>query len=215
MRTTTTNEGYTNWHFTRAELRALLAHASTDTTRIGMCAIGLDVVKGAATATDGHRAAKVWGERVNYDSAVVPDRVLIVDRTAVEWAVKLAKRDDQVIMTTRRTDDPVTITVGIHISTHHLINASHPPVDQVIPQHEIKGHTGVAAGINAGYLADLALISDACPPIVREKARGKKEKIYDTLTLFPPKKELDPWLARISCKQNTTEWAVCIMPVRL
>ncbi len=215
MKTSTTPDGHTNWHFSRAELVALLAHASTDATRFGMCGIGLDVASGAATATDGHRAAKVWGERVNYDSAVVPTQTLVVDRQTIEAAVKVAKRDEEITITTRKEDEPVTVKIGDRVTATHLVNASHPPVDQILPKYEAKSHKGVVTGINSAYLADLDLVTYACPPVVKDLPRGKKKKTYPSLMLFPPDEPLNPWFARVSCPQNATEWAVVIMPVRL
>jgi len=214
MKTTTTPDGFTTWHFSRAELIALLAHASTDATRFGIFGIGLDVPQGAATATDGPRAAKVWGERVNYDCAVVPAHTLVLGRDSIELLIKSARKDDEIMITTRKADEPALMQAGPNgaVISARLVDAGHPPVDQVMPQYGPK-HTGVAAGVNPDYLADLALVTRACPPVVRDLPRGKKERRYPGLVLFPPTKERDPFLARVSCPQNATEWAVAIMPM--
>jgi len=214
MRTIVVENGITQWNFSKAELVALLAHMCVDGTRYNLYGRGLDVARGVACATDGHRLAKVWGERVEHDRAVLPTRLLVVSRETVEQAVKIAKRDDTILIETRRAEDPVVVRVGQVEIQGRLVDADFPPYDSVFPQYDEKKHRGVVSGVNASYLADLNTVVSACPPVVVEKARGKKEKFYNVLRFFAPAKELDPFLARVSCKQNATEWAVVIMPMR-
>lgn len=213
MKTSVNDAGHTIWHFTRAELVALLAHMSTDQTRFNLCSLGLNVATGEANATDGHRGVQVRGFREGHDRAIQPGKIFVVGRSFVEQVVKAATKDVEILILCE--DPKVSAIVGNAAFEGNLVDVTYPPLDQVMPKvGEAKKHQGTVGGFNANYLADLAVVTSACPPYVKQVGK-KKEKVYPTLTLWPGKSDLDPWLATVRCPQNATDWDVCIMPMRI
>jgi hypothetical protein len=211
MKTTIDSNANTVWHFTKAELVALLAHMSTDETRANLCALVLDTSKGRVWATDGHRMAlAVTGDHDPPPHAVAS--VVLVPRSFIADVAKIARRDEEITLVC--ADKRVAALVGGKGLEGHIANAGDPPqIDQVIPQIGSK-HIGVSASFCGDYLGDVALVTSACPPTVTENWKKKKEKRYPPVLMCPPAAALDPVTFKVSCPANQTDWTVLVMPMR-
>ncbi len=213
MKTIVNNESHTIWNFTRAELVALLAHMSTDATRETQYGLVLDVTRGRAHATDGHRAVLVTtGDRVDQDRGITG--VHLVPRELLEKAVKIAKAGS--LMLVCCADGRVKISVDSTTLDGLLSDAIPNRIDAVLlTVGSPSTHKGVAQGFNGWYLGDISLICVACPPTIKVGFRQKKEKIYSGVVLYPGAGELDPMLAKVRCPANQCDWVVVLMPMRI
>ena len=210
METISTPDGTTTWKFTKAELIALLAHASTEPMRESLYGLVLEASLGRAFATDGHRLAMVTaGARLASQDATKTRAIIPTDVLA--QVVKLAGKKDIVRIT------PNCTTVKVEVScvdrwqnetpgpsfTGPLGAADNcPPVDEVLPAYA-QNHTGTVAGINTAYLADLELV-----------ARASSEHRLAGVMLYPPSDPTSPFKAECNAIDGT-RWVVAIMPMRI
>jgi hypothetical protein len=146
---------------TKAQLRALIAHASRDETRPHVNCILLDPVARCAVATDCHRLAILESIRFDGDGSAA-----LLSVESAELACKAATRKgdtiDLVIATRtggraeiRDANDRERATVAVT-----CFDAEFPPYRQVIP--DLDGESrGAPFGVDARYLADVALVQTA------------------------------------------------------
>lgn len=199
MKTTTTPEGNLTWHFSKQELAALLAFMTTDGTRYTLWGLAFDPTTGRVWSSDGHRGALVDAcERVDQDRAVLGEAFL-VPRNKIEARMVEQKSAPEITFT--RADAGKTKPANLV---------------QVLPEvGSLKEHRGVATGFNAAYLADLELIQRAIPPIVIQKPRGKKDKLYATAAVYPPAEPLAPMRVEFEARGGNSHWTAVIMPCRV
>ena len=136
----------------RSELRALLAHASKDTTREALCSLLVDVERGVVVATDGHRLALLGHEDwplaswTLQDLGTIPSpSAVIVPRAPLEAASKACPPKGCVVL---RADGPRVI-VEMHATDLPLgapmsssqplrVEVAFPAISQVMPSHAFE-----------------------------------------------------------------------------
>ena len=154
------NFSATQVSFNKAELRALLAHASTDLTRAALASIFFNAAQCAAVATDGHRIAvcEADGEKASWD--------YLVPRECAETALRVTKGETFILT-------PASADIGVFDKANRRIatipatqptGATFPPYQQIMREPSARG---VAQGINVDYLASAKLIADAVPAATR------------------------------------------------
>lgn len=200
--------------FTRAELRALLAHASTDETRLHLCALHYEPgsCPPRVFATDGHRL--LVGACQGPDRVGDPLPSTSLPRDTLENAIRLARGASAIIVVTlgppenaRRNDgDPRQLAAPGHASVQvyasegdrmaehpiggffcKLPDVQAPPIDHIMSQSEPDrsyGERSPFVAFNPSYLADLKLVLSAAADTGGDTGRGVR--------LFPPRQPLDP-----------------------
>ncbi len=186
----------THFCFTKAEVTALLAHASADEMRPLVYSVGLFPSKGVAVATDGHRLAAL----ASYDGEVCEEGAdYIVPRFPLATAAKacpskgiIAIHNGQITV----YEDASTLPLpGMELAAlqFHGPTDPYPPWESLVPSMH-KPNPVAAIGFNAEYVASLAVVAKAC-----ENAE---------CVLYVPEGVLDPTLFVMG------EWRVIIMPIR-
>jgi hypothetical protein len=205
---------------TRAELKALLAFASTDETRPHLCgvAIALGACPPRAYASDGHRliVGACTGDRVG-GTVNAPT---MIARPELENACKLARPSDRVRIALgppAETESVRALAAPVGIASIQVIDAkglavagfwqglqpdvTPPPVEHLIP--DPTSYPDTRAGwttLNASYLAALALMRDAA-------ASDPPQCVPTTaIRIHTPPTELDPILF------DCGAWLALIMP---
>lgn len=211
MKTTVNESGRTQWHFSKAELQALLVFMSTDETRHTLCCLAFDQENGRVWATDGHRGAILTGMRYG-QTAAVQRPVEAMRRSDVEAIVKNANMRDEILILGPGAASGFFQESGLDISVMADKPNNLPVVYPAV--WPAKAAEGVVAGFNGGYIADLSMITRACPPTVVKKHKGT-DKIYPGLEIQPPIDPLSPMLVHVHCPANASKWSAVVMPMRL
>ncbi|HEY5639757.1 MAG TPA: hypothetical protein VIY27_12510 [Myxococcota bacterium] len=176
---------------TKAEVKALLEHASKDPTRKHLCG-ALFKLNGNATAvtTDGHRLA-----RCEVSAAGQSAWECLVPREALERAVKNAGAKDTISVR------PGKLTIGdVAVPFNEDPDVKFPPYEQVIPRERPeKCHGGVA--LNPAYLASLHVIGKS----IGERTTNAR--------VFPGDGDLDPVVFEVGA-HGDYPWTVVVMPMR-
>ncbi len=148
--------------FTRPELLALLAFISTDETRTHINSLGVFPSRRRVAATDGKRLAvlhAVEGPAVNGKDFVVP-------RAAIELACDIMRNEQripEIIIHRDRIESPILEIFSVRFTSPE--GYPFPPYEQIIPPALPADQTPLACiGLDAQYLADIALIAAARPP---------------------------------------------------
>lgn len=183
-------------HFSKAELKALVAHSSKDETRQHVHCLALIGTKASAVTTDGHRLCLVTSQLVGtFDEVLVP-------RDAVDRAIKMADakgsvvidvETNQIVLRNAETQPTGTITFKPYD------DAKFPPYEQILPAFPFD-NAASAFVVSARYLASLLLVTEAC------------ESRTDGIVCSAPSSEIDPISFVVSGADN--EWTVIIMPQR-
>lgn len=194
----------------KAEIKALLAHASTDITRAHLNGVRIQVQDGVLSlvATDGHRLV------VARQAAELPDIGLTVPSTGLKSGLGMLRRKSDTLRI-EPLDDGDVLLEGFDpkegASLGRIIvkatDLAFPPWQQVVPRHTGEGQDGEGSvtqivNLRPKYLADLVLIERAL-----KDAGGPAEDMH----VLPGFGDLDPtvFIAGID-----TEWTVVIMPRR-
>lgn len=191
----------------KAEVRALLAHASTDTTRPHLNAVYFDGRDTVAMATDGHRGlvAKGTGEAGQWHTLVPYEALknasagkaatLRVTVTGMAGSiVALDKKGAPIATVAYEWPYRESTYKGVTTREH----GEFPPLKTVMPRGE---KTGSLTGVNAEYLAGVALVQDA--------AREASDARCVGAIVLPPSDALGP------LKFIVGAWTVTIMPMRI
>ena len=182
--------------FTKAQLKALVAHASTDTTRPHVSSVYFNASEGAAVSTDGHRMAVCEGEGRAPWTYLVP-------RDAAETALR-AKGAETFILNVATFDVCAFDKANRKIATIPAEQPKNgegkpvafPPYRQVM---STPSDRGVSQGCDARYLADVRLVAEAVPSSARTYG----------VVFHPGPGSLDPAIVKVG------PWTVMIMPMRL
>lgn len=189
-------------YLSKVEAKAILAHASLDSTRLHLC--GVMVESGSTTrlvATDGHRlaVAECQGQLTHGG---------VIHREDLERAIKAAGAKETIAVEPNGGEHMTLgvangeggpLRAGVKVK---LSDVRYPPWRQVLPAADSIGATGVGTiGISADYIGDVGQVAKAC---------GKRN---GAVKLCLPANELDP--VRWECEGNGASWEGCIMPVRL
>ncbi len=163
-------------------------------------------------ATDGHRGVILRGQR--YEAGAATSRpVEAMRRSDVEAIVKNASMKDEILILGPGAASGFFQEAGLDIS---VMGDKPNNLPVVYPAAWApKTASGVVAGFNGAYIADLAMITRACPPLVTKGFRGKVEKRYPGLEIQPPTDPLAPMLVAVNCPANGSQWSAVIMPMRL
>lgn len=196
------------WHFTKAELTALLSHMSTDTTRLRLCGLALDIEHGRAYATDGHRAIVCETVFERESGALV-----LVPRNAIEHAMRLPGKANDEISLTPRHGKIVVRRVGTEM-VRDLSTAIPPPIDFLKTNLNETGERCKSQAFCGDYLADLGNVVKACPKWYTADTR-KPTRHTPSVDITYGVTELDPWVATIRSPGNATTWTIYLMPCRL
>ena len=178
--------------FSKADLVALLAHASKDETRAHLAAVHFDGYTGRAFAADGHRMAIRKGD------GEAP-WCYVVGRAALEAAAKTPKAAVYILHPS--TGDIVAMSKAnaklATIQAPHVTDAKGARVP-VLPVDQIVGapaSSHVRQMVNPRYLADLVYVADAAGETM--------------VRAYPAADEGDPM------QYHVGPWIVEIMPGRL
>ena len=178
--------------FSKADLVALLAHASKDETRAHLAAVHFDGYTGRAFAADGHRMAIRKGD------GEAP-WCYVVGRAALEAAAKTPKAAVYILHPS--TGDIVAMSKATAklatIQAPHVTDAKGARVP-VLPVDQIVGapaSSHVRQMVNPRYLADLVYVADAAGETM--------------VRAYPAADEHDPM------QYHVGPWIVTIMPGRL
>lgn len=175
---------------TKAELRALVTHSSTDETRPRVNAILFNATERCAVATDGHRLAICEA-----DGDAAPWSYLM-PRAAAETALRAPKAEVYILNTVSQdltAFDKQNRKIGTFDA--RKVDAQFSPYRQVLGTPSDRG---VSQGFNAAYLADVALVTAAAP----ESGR------MNGVVFHPGAGELDP------AHFTSGRWTVVLMPMR-
>lgn len=182
--------------FTKAQLKALVAHSSTDVTRPHVCAVYFNAAEGAAVSTDGRRMAVCEGEGRAPWTYLVP-------REAAETALR-AKGAETFILNVATFDvcafDKSNRKIAA-IPAEQPKNGEGKPL-AFPPYRQVMGtpsERGVSQGFNARYLADVRLVAEAVPSSARTYG----------VVFHPGPGSLDPAIVKVG------PWTVVLMPMRL
>ena len=192
--------------FTKAQLKALIAHSSTDIARPHVNAVHFDARTLRAVSTDGHRLAILDGEGVKGEWSY------LMPRESGETALR-AKGAETFILDTVRGDVCAFDKANRKVGTFEAAQPKHadtkdekgnvvpgtvfafPPYQQVATAPTVGGDRR-RQGFNAGYLADVALVATAAgSPLLG-------------VMFYPGEGELDAGIF------VTGKWTVYIMPMR-
>lgn len=188
---------------TKQDARALVAHASTDVTRMQMNAVCVDWAHGACAATDGHRLARVNGQ------PPIDRAETLIPRDVLERAAKSCPRGGSIVIEPAGNGATVTVVDGGHqpISVAHVpeVHGKFPPYMQALPEADREPAPYV--GANSGYLADLELVCEAALAADPLNDKGKRRQRPGITLGFGG--SLDP----IRC--TVGEWTIAIMPMRI
>ena len=182
--------------FTKAQLKALVAHSNTDATRPHVNAVYFNAAEGAAVSTDGHRMAVCEGEGRAPWTYLVP-------REAAETALR-AKGAETFILSTASSDITAHDKSNRKIATipaEQPKNGEGKPV-AFPPYRQVMGtpsERGVSQGFNAAYLAGLKIVAEAVPSSARTYG----------VVFHPGPGSLDPAIVKVG------PWTVVLMPMRL
>jgi len=211
---------------TRAELVALMTHASSDITRAHVNSVCFDVGRGRVVATDGHRLAvclarEAPGPRPDVSYLISLDDCKAAVRSAKQKVhticfdlLKRPEKKDDVcgveirIVDTSMYPDPFDPSFPDALQVRmrpRPVNAQFPPIDQVLRKLPHKGQPATSwYAVNASYLADLAVVV---------KAGACNDRCGGVQMFLPePDDELGPMLA--CAKGDDCDWTVLIMPMR-
>lgn len=207
--------------FTKAEAKALAAHASTDKTRPHLNCVCIDFARGSAVATDGHRLAKS-----NFAASFAGAAQCLVPLAKWQRAIKACSKKNSGILVERYmpgTRDHVTLTAlepgSLQLETlAHPVDgpedlsrwtlatiravcteAKFPPYEQIIPSTEGRSPAAML-GINTHYLADLQLVALAAG----ERTMGVQVFLGA---------ELDPVIFKSEGPAGS--WLAIVMPMRI
>lgn len=192
----------------KEEIRALVAHASKDFTRVHLhCVL---FTNESAVATDGHRLAILLADNqkeMPTDSGKRPDHCT-VELTALESATKACKKG-QCIRITHTGPNTATVDV-VHdgerttplasFPSKMAADISFPPYLQVLaplPTSNFEPRT-TTFGVNPAYLADLVLVQ-------------KSANVDKGIQFYPPVDVLDPMRIQV----DGMRWTVIVMPMRM
>lgn len=193
--------------FTKAQLKALIAHSSTDIARPHVNAVHFDARTLRAVSTDGHRLAILDGEGVKGEWSY------LMPRESGETALR-AKGAETFILDTVRGDVCAFDKANRKVGTFEAAQPKHadtkdekgnvvpgtvfafPPYQQVATAPTVGGERR-RQGFNAGYLSDVALVAAAA---ANPRTLG--------VTFYPGEGELDPGIFVAG------KWTVYIMPMR-
>lgn len=212
--------------FSKAEARALLAHASDDETRMHLAGVTLDHAAARAFATDGHRAVVAQARpdsptasprkplvvpREEWTRALkmVPHSGVLVARlgpgtvddgapTALAWPERLVALEARSTVNGETHDDG-PLLAGIQARAPDV---TPPPIMQVIPPINLQDSRVAYCNLNAKYLADLALVAKAADPA------GCALRMFAAVDL------LSPIVFRCPSKDGATDWIGVVMPIR-
>lgn len=188
------------FHFSRNEIRALLAHAGDDPERPHTYGFGVFPSSGHAAATDGHRLAALAAK----DGVVADEGApFIVPRDVASIVVKACPKDGVIAIVNGEINIYESAQVELPTEREALATlpfaspdgVTFPPWESLIPPMHHPA-TVPAFGINPVYLADLVSVHRAA------------EKRGVSSVLYVPPSTLDPIL--VVCE----EWRVVIMPMR-
>ncbi len=197
------------------ELRALMAHASTDETRTLLNGVAIDAARSRCFATDGHRllVAQALTDRVGpaVEPLVVPLATLEVARRAVRADGHITIRRYAVAASGERAlaASPLHVGVEVHDAHGQLVTAIHakcpdvvpPPIDAVMPRlSAVEGRRCPVTAMCTAYLAALVTVA---------RAAGS-----DGVEIWPAEGQLDPWAFTARAKDNSAHWTCVIMPMR-
>jgi hypothetical protein len=210
----------------RAELRALLAHASKDQTRPHLYGLFIAVDAGFVAATDGHRLAVVRADEGVTDWG--NDKGHIIARSAIETAVKVARAKGEITFSAE--PNGVTIeaweaTAGIGRATYSAawgrVEATYPPIRQVIPAYwhervetQSEAQQRAARGEEVQQVRESAQCWGANGKYVAEAIElvgASSDYDRGNVIISGPTTPLDPFV--VHNRQSTT--FVVIMPVRV
>jgi hypothetical protein len=213
---------------TRAELVALITHASSDFTRAHLYAVCFDVGRGRVVTTDGHRLALCQAREL---PGPRPDVKFLISLDDCKAAVRSAKQKIHTICfdlvklpDTSKQDDVCTVEIRIVDTSIYpdpflpdfpdalqvrmrprVVNAQFPPIDQLLTPMPHKGTPATSFyAVNAAYLSGLETVV---------KAGGCNDRTGGVqLFLPPPGDELGPMFAL--AQGDDCDWKVLIMPMR-
>lgn len=213
---------------TRAELLALMTHASSDETRAHLHSVCFDVGRGRIVTTDGHRLSVCQARAQIGPQPALTYLISLADCKAIVRVAKqkvhticfdVVKRPDpdkegsvcsvevRIVDTSIYTDPdgegfPEDLIVRMK---PRPVSAQFPPVDQVLRPLPHKGQA--ATGwycVNASYLADIAVVV---------KAGSCNDRTGGVQLFLPePSDVLGPMLATV--KGDDCDWTVLLMPMR-
>lgn len=196
----------------RAELVALAAHSSDDTTRPHVCC--LHVKAGLVEATDGHRCARL---QTGDDKDSLVD--YIIPRVAVEKVIKACPKRGVIVTAPGNwlvysdvglDGEPVGDPVGVSFTID--LDLKFPPTGAVFPVRD-ESSIGGSVHVNPEYLADLAHVSRATER-KEEDAHGKIAKVCSAIEIYTSLAELDPIFFRCVDPSRGRTWTIVVMPVR-
>ncbi len=170
----------------KAELAALVAHASTDTTRLHLNSVFFDAPRGAVAATDGHRLVIRHGEKFG------PKRFLFLCDDLKSVLRSMKNKDTARI-------SPKEIKIGKITHSMDPVAAEFPPFETVLAGYTEKTKGSVVT-LNASYLLDVA---------AHVRAIRSDTHVYPLS--ISTRAEMDP--AELYTKCNGVTWVFTIMPL--
>lgn len=203
--------------FSKPELRALLAHAGSDDTRPHLCGVAVDLARGRAFATDGHRLAMAQAKVTPSVTASVA--ACVVARDALERSIKACSSTGRIAIRryalTEATAGSATvlgagedyIAIEVLDENDKALTTAHAridqaclavPVDQLLTPQNLTAPRCVWNTVNPAYLADLALVARAAQAV--------------GVRCWAATAPLDPIFH--DCDGETAYWQIVIMPVR-
>jgi hypothetical protein len=215
---------------TKETARALLAHASDDTTRPHLHAIGYCGRAGVLFATDGHRLAIHWDDDTKFTAWLTSEdhpqsEIAAVPRTIADQAVALctSKRGKNVpedeIEFSSSAEGQVTIQVhrGDGLPTAPMVASAdvrYPSVVQVIPAWWREKATKIAHEPEGDgerrTAADLWCIdADYLVDVAKLAASTSELRRTNGVRVYAPAHPLDPMVV------EANRAAVVLMPMRL
>ncbi len=144
---------------TIAELRALTTYASDDQTRMHLASVCFDLEGKRASATDGHRLIVIDASTLGtLDDGEARGKSLVNAR-ALQAALRgLGGRTKRVKV--RCDEKAVTIECDHVRAMLETVDATFPPIDQVIPSIASIGKPAEVIGFNPRYVRDLGAVAD-------------------------------------------------------
>lgn len=188
---------------TRAELRAVLAHASTDECRVNLHAVQVDPARRTLAVTDGHRLLAVTADLP--EGALAPTaQAITMPRAFLEPLAKGKAKESLRIEWSR--DGALTAKVGGVTYTGQASEHAFPPWRAVLPSGD--GERADTGDFNPAYLADLALFCAAGVTSV-------------SITLFAASVSGRADIADHPCpavlrgRSDDAQWRLVLMPMRI
>lgn len=136
-----------------SELRALTTYASTDQTRPHLAAVCFDMARARVAATDGHRMIVIdaWTGKPGAGAVLVKAKEL---QSALRGLGAKGKK-----VRVQCELGSVTIEADAVRAMLPTVNASFPPIDQVMPERG-SNHPAQSVGFNPAYVRDIGVIGD-------------------------------------------------------